>query len=191
MAGSFLYTAILDANVLYPFSVRDLLLSLAQEGLFHARWTTDIQDEWIRNLVNQKGFEEQKLRKLAELMESAIPDCIVRGYQPLIDGLDLPDKNDRHVLAAAIAGQADAIVTFNIKDFPQDILDQFGIEAIHPDDFIQNQLDLRQIAAIEAVKKMRARLKNPPLSATELIDRLERSQLPLTAAMLRQAEGLI
>lgn len=192
MAGSSLYTAILDANVLYPFSVRDLLLSLAHEGLFHARWTPHIQDEWVRNLMmDRPELDEAKLRNLVEKMARAIPDGSVLGYEPLISNLRLPDPNDRHVLAAAIAGQADTIVTFNLKDSPAKVLEQFGIEAVHPDDFVLNQLDLRQVSGLEAIKKMRARLKNPPMTAAELINMLERSQLPLTAAKLREAEGLL
>jgi hypothetical protein len=192
MAGSSLYTAILDANVLYPFSVRDLLLSLAHEGLFHARWTARIQDEWVRNLIaNQPGKPADKIRAIANQMDRSIPDCLITGYEPLIDGLRLPDDDDRHVLAAAIVGHADTIATFNLKDFPAAMLDPFGIEAVHPDDFVLNQLDLRQLQGLEAIKKMRARLRKPPMTTAELIEMLEHSQLPLTAAKLREAEGLI
>ena len=191
MAGSARYTAVLDANTLYPAPLRDLLLSLAVDGLYHARWTARIHEEWVRNLARNRPELEVQLGALVELMNRSVPDCLVENYEGLIAGLVLPDPDDRHVLAAAIAGHADAIVTFNLKDFPADALDAHQIEAIHPDDFVLNQLELRPYEALAAVKKMRARLNRPPQTAAELIATLERSGLPATATHLRQAQALI
>jgi predicted nucleic acid-binding protein len=191
MAGSTRYTAVLDANTLYPAPLRDLLLSLAVDGLFHARWTNQIQAEWVRNLAHNRPEIQPRLSALVELMNHAVPDCLIENYEGLTAGLTLPDMDDRHVLAAAIAGHADAIVTFNLQDFPAAALDPHQIEAIHPDDFVLNQLELRPYEALGAVKKMRARLTRPPLSAAELIATLERSGLPASAAHLRQAQALI
>lgn len=191
MAGSSQYTAVLDANTLYPAPLRDLLLSLAVDGLYHARWTARIHEEWVRNLARNRPELEVQLGALVELMNRSVPDCLVENYEGLIAGLVLPDPDDRHVLAAAIAGHADAIVTFNLKDFPADALDAHQIEAIHPDDFVLNQLELRPYEALAAVKKMRARLTRSPQTAAELISTLERSGLPATAAHLRQAQALI
>jgi hypothetical protein len=191
MAGSSQYTAVLDANTLYPAPLRDLLLSLAVDGLYHARWTARIHEEWVRNLTGNRPELEPRLGELVELMNRSVPDCLVENYEGLIAGLVLPDPDDRHVLAAAIAGHADAIVTFNLKDFPAEALDPHLIEVIHPDDFVLNQLELRPYEALAAVKKMRARLNRPPQSAAELIATLERSGLPASAAHLRQAQALI
>ncbi|HQC98283.1 MAG TPA: PIN domain-containing protein [Aquabacterium sp.] len=191
MAGSSQYTAVLDANTLYPAPLRDLLLSLAVDSLYHARWTARIHEEWVRNLARNRPELEVQLGALVELMNRSVPDCLVENYEGLIAGLVLPDPDDRHVLAAAIAGHADAIVTFNLKDFPADALDAHQIEAIHPDDFVLNQLELRPYEALAAVKKMRARLNRPPQTAAELIATLERSGLPASATHLRQAQALI
>jgi predicted nucleic acid-binding protein len=191
MAGSARYTAILDANVLYPTLVRDLLLSLATAGLYHARWSRHIHDEWTRNLIADRPDLAERVPDLVAAMNSAVPDCLVANYQPLIDCVALPDPGDQHVLAAAIAGHADAIVTFNIKHFPADALARHGIEAQHPDDFVMNQLQLQELVAIEAIKRMRARWKNPERSASELIAALEKRGLPPSAAHLKQAEALI
>ncbi len=193
MAGSKLYTAILDANVLYPFLVRDVLLSLAHQGLYHARWSKQIQDEWVRNLrANRPDLDAPKFRQMIAVMEQAIPDSLIcESYQSLIAGLQLPDPDDRHVLAAAIAGHADVIVTFNLKDFPVAVLSQYGIEARHPDDFVLDQLELRPLEALAAIKAMRARWRNPPKTFDELIDMLQCGQLPLTASHLNQAQDLI
>ena len=191
MAGSARYTAVLDANTLFPAPLRDLLLSLAVEGLYHARWTTRIHDEWVRNLALARPEIASRLSELVGLMNRSVPDCLVENYEGLIAGLSLPDPNDRHVLAAAIAGHADVIVTFNLKDFPAGVLEPYQIEAIHPDDFVLNQFELRPYDALAAVKKLRARLTRPQQSASELITTLERSGLPASVAHLRQAQALI
>jgi predicted nucleic acid-binding protein len=193
MAGSARYTAILDACVLYPATLRDLLLSLARDGLFHARWSERIQDEWVRSLIKRRPeLDEPALRRTCALMAAAVPDSVVRGWESIEPGLTaLPDANDRHVLAAAICGHADAIVTFNLADFPADALAPYGVEAQHPDDFILNQLDLNPIAALKSIKAMRARWRNPQLTAHDLAAGLERLQLPLVAARLRDVAELI
>jgi predicted nucleic acid-binding protein len=191
MAGSSQYTAVLDANTLYPAPLRDLLLSLAVDGLYQVRRTTRIHEEWVRNLTGNRPELQPRLSALVELMNRSVTDCLVENHEGLIAGLALPDPDDRHVLAAAIAGHADAIITFNLKDFPADALDPHLIEAIHPDDFVLNQHELRPYEALAAVKKMRARLNHPPQTAAELIATLERSGLPASAAHLLQAQALI
>ncbi len=191
MAGSARYTAILDANVLYPNLLRDLLLSLASAGLYHARWTDRINEEWTRNLVMKRPDIESKIDELVERVNQSVPDCLVENYESLIDGLTLPDPDDRHVLAAAIAGHADAIVTVNLKDFPKAILARHNLEAIHPDDFIMNQLELRSFEALEVIKRVRGRMRNPARSAAELLELVEKNQLPQTAQYLRPHIGLI
>jgi predicted nucleic acid-binding protein len=123
MAGYYRYTAVLDACVLYPAPLRDVLISLAVDGLYGARWTNEIQDEWIRNLHEKRPeLDKQKLEQTASLMEQAVEDALITNYGYLIPTIQLPDPDDRHVLAAAIVGHADAIVTFNLKDFPQEIV---------------------------------------------------------------------
>ena len=119
-------------------------------------------------------------------MAEAVPDCLVKDYAWMIDALRLPDPDDRHVLAAAVAGHADAIVTFNLYDFPQAVLAPFEIEAQHPDDFVMNHFELHELIAIDAVRGMRQRLRNPPMSAALLTDTLERCGLPQSANYLRR-----
>ena len=192
MAGVMRYVAVLDACVLYPATVRDLLLSLAHADLYHAKWSEDIQHEWVENLLTKRpDLNRTQLEKTCQDMEKAVPDCLVHNYHFIIPNLTLPDPDDRHVLAAAIRCNADAIVTINLKDFPQDLLDEHGIEAQHPDDFVMNQIELSKPHALQAIKQMRSRLKNPPRSAAELIGTIERHQLPQTAAFLREWQSLI
>ena len=191
MAGSSRYTAILDANVLYPQLLRDTLLSLAVARLYHARWTATIHGEWTRNLLLTRPDLATKLPAVVALMNSSVPDCLVTHYEKLAESLELPDPDDRHVLAAAIVGHADAIVTFNTKDFPPAVLQPYGIEVQHPDEFLMNQLQLQKIPALSAIKKMRARWTNPERPALALIAAFEKRGLPLMADLLREAVDLI
>jgi predicted nucleic acid-binding protein len=191
MAGSARYTAVLDANVLYPALLRDVLLSLAHADLYSAKWSIHIRDEWMRSLLRDRPTMGAQIQAAADAMERAIPDCLVTGYEHLIDGLALPDPNDRHVLAAAITGHADAIITWNAKDFPQAVLAAFGIELQTPDEFVLNQLMLRGTTALAAIKAMRARWARPEVSANTLVDLLEKRGLPQTAAHVRDVVELI
>lgn len=137
------YTALLDANVLYPAPVRDLLLQLAVTDIYKARWTADIHREWIEALLaNEPHRQRTALERTRDLMDAHTRDALVTGYEGLIPSLELPDPNDRRVLAAAIVGHCDVIVTMNLRDFPQIALDPFGIEAQHPDEFLCNHLHL-------------------------------------------------
>lgn len=111
------FVVVYDACVLYPAPLRDLLIRLARTGLFRARWTEQILDECFRNLLaNRTDLRAEQLNRTRELMVRAVPDCLVTAYEPLIDGLELPDADDRHVLAAAIRSAAQSIVTANLKD---------------------------------------------------------------------------
>src|SRR5579863_9090922 len=131
------FTALYDACVLYPAPLRDLLMHLAMADLFRARWTDRIHDEWIRSvLANRPDLRREQLERTRRLMNAHILDCVVTGYEHLIDRLKLPDPNDRHVLAAAIRAGADVIVTMNLDDFPVKVLGPYGIEPQHPDVFV-------------------------------------------------------
>src|SRR5438270_13155098 len=106
-------TVIYDACVLYPAPLRDLLIQLATAGIFRARWTDRIHEEWIRNvLANRPDLTRGQLERTRDLMDRSVRDCLVTGFEGLIEGLSLPNENDRHVLAAAIRCNADAIITF-------------------------------------------------------------------------------
>lgn len=194
MAGTARHTAILDANVMFPVNVFDILAQFCIEGLFTAKWSQDIDDEWTKNLLESRAdLRQDQVFRRRDRQRIALPDWEVEKekYQPLIEAIHLPDLNDRHVLAAAIAGHADSIVTFNIKDFPNQALDQYDIEAIHPDDFICHQLDLMPYEALTAIKHIRLRLKNPPYTAEDLLDSYKRSGLIATVSKLKDAIELI
>lgn len=193
MAGHARYTALLDACVLYPMAMADALMSLATAGLFAAKWTTRIEAEWIRSLEENRPDLQGRLDYRREQMREAVPDWEVdeQAWTICARGLELPDPDDVHVLAAALAGHADCIVTANLKDFPAEVVAQLGIEVIHPDQFIVAQWDLDQLVAVAAFKRMRARWKKPQASAEDFATAMERGGLPATAQRLREAAELI
>ena len=178
--------------MLYPAPLRDLLLQLATANLFRAHWSDQIQHEWVQSLLlDRPDLDPEKLRRTVELMNGAVLDCIVSGYEHLIGSLTLPDANDRHVVAAAVHAKADAIITYNLKDFPATILSPLHLEAIHPDDFLTYQVDLNDAAVIQATSAICRRLRMPKLSGKEYLDTLLSLGLPKTVAALRPFEKLI
>ncbi|UXU87805.1 PIN domain-containing protein [Burkholderia sp. S-53] len=193
MAGYARYTALLDACVLFPIAVADSLMSLATTGLFAAKWTRRIEQEWIANLEEFRPQLKGKLGVRRDSMREAVPDweVVESAWTPLVGNVPLPDPDDQHVLAAALAGHADCIVTANLRDFPAETVSPYGIEVIHPDRFIINQWDLDSIAAMSAFKRMRARWKKPQATPEDFAQALERNGLPATAQRIREAADLI
>jgi len=185
-------TAIYDACVLYPGALRDFLIQLATTNLFKAKWTHRIHDEWIFNLLkNRPDLTSDRLQKTRQLMNSTVRDCLVEGYEKLIESVQLPDKNDSHVLAAAIHCNADIIVTFNLKDFPTKVLRECKIRALHPDDFILSLLDFDPLIIYRAAQQHRARLKNPKKLAEEYLFTLSSHGLVKTVQHLKNKIELI
>ena len=186
------FTVVYDACVLYPAALRDFLMHLAVTNLFRARWTHMIHDEWICNVLKDRpDLEAHQLDRTRQLMDANVLDCLVTGYESLIPSLSLPDEDDRHVLAAAIRCGADSIVTFNIKDFPKSALEPYGIEALHPDEFVLSQMGLAPNLVCAAAKRQRANLRNPPKSVYEYLDCLTQQGLVLTSNELRKYGDLI
>lgn len=191
MAGASRYTALLDANVLFPKLQCDALLSLAHAGLYAAKWSADIEREWMVSRLKKYPDSQEANANKARAMCEAVPDCMVIGYEPFIACLDLPDRDDRHVLAAAIVGHADAIVTNNISDFPNEALAQHGIDLQTPDQFIVNQLTLHPSLAIQALREMRQRWNSPKYTAEGLVQLFEQRGMPLTAVRLSEVVGVL
>lgn len=185
-------TAVIDACVLYSAPVRDLIVRLAQASLIQARWTAEIHDEWMRNVLkNNPNITRERLERTRLLMDGAVRDCLVTDHVDLIDSLILPDPDDRHVLAAAIRGGADVIVTYNLADFPPDALIPYGINAQHPDKLIASLLNIAPETVCTAARSQRESLKNPPKTVTEFLAILEQQALAQTVAALRQFSGMI
>lgn len=185
------FTVVYDACVLYPAPLRDALLRLAVTDLFKAHWTDQIHEEWINALLRAGKYSRDRLKRVRELMDDHVRDALVTGYEPLIETLTLPDPDDRHVLAAAIRSNADAIVTFNQKDFPRKMLAPYCIDVLHPDDFIYYQIDMAPAVCCQALRQQRLALKNPPFTTDEFLASLQKQQLPQAVTKLREFEQFL
>lgn len=178
---------VLDACVLYPAPLRDLLLHIAARELYQPKWTEKIEQEWTGNLLlNRPDLNVGQLQKTVDAMNRAFPDARVTKYESLIDSIDLPDADDRHVLAAAIRSQADVLVTANLKDFPKTSLDLFDVEVQHPDIFINSLLDAYPDEVLIALRSQVANLKNPVKTELEVLDILRRNGLVTSVNRLQE-----
>ena len=132
--------------------------------MFRARWTPHIQAEVRRTLLGHRfNLPEARLDSMLRLMHEKALQPMITGYEPCISGLKLPDADDRHVLAAAIAADADTIVTFNLKHFPAAALAEHGVEAVHPDEFLASQVTLQPGACSAVVRRLQGRMTRPEI----------------------------
>ncbi|MEG4282941.1 PIN domain-containing protein [Microcoleus sp. A006_D1] len=182
-----IFTVVYDANILYSAALRDFFVQLAVNKIVKARWTEEIHSEWMRNvLLNRSDIAPEQLVRTKNLMNANVKNCLVQGYETIIQDLELPDPGDRHVLAAAIHSHADFIVTFNLRDFPADKLRQYNIEPLHPDEFMLRLLNFNWQGVCKAAEKQRIRLKNPPKTPDEYLETLIELGLPLSASRMRE-----
>jgi hypothetical protein len=178
--------AVLDANVIYPARLRDFLLRLADSNLFLPKWTIEIQQEWIRNALKRRpNLTMVNLNRTKAVMNAAFPEANVTGHEALIKSLSLPDNNDRHVLAAAIKGEATLIVTNNLKDFPKSKLAPYGIEAISPDEFVQRLITTDKQLVLATLNELIDSLKSPPQSKEQVLNTLEKCGLKNSVHLLK------
>ena len=182
-------TAGYDANVLYPASLRDLLIRLGQTGLVRARWTERILDEMTHAILRTQPHLARLLRRTRHLMNEAIPNVLVGDYESLIPDLRLPDTGDRHVLAAAIRAKAEIIVTSNLRDFPRDALEPHGIKAMNPDEFLCCVLEMDPAQVVAVLEDQARALTRPVTTLDQLIDRLAAVGLAEATEALRRYVG--
>lgn len=167
-------------------------MELAITDLFRGKWSHLIHEEWIGGLLkNRTDLTRADLTRTQQLMDMNVRDCLVENFEDLIPSLRLPDSKDNHVLAAAIRGRADVIVTFNLKDFPEKELQKYGIAAQHPDEFLIHLLDLAPGTVCAAAHTHRNRLRNPPKTVDQYLEALERQALTEFVAGLRSFARLL
>lgn len=180
------FTVVYDACVLYPAPLRDLLMNLALTDLFRARWSNMIHDEWIRNvLADRPDLSRKQLERTRMLMNRHIRDCLAEGFEHLIPAIQLPDPDDRHVVAAALHSGANLIVTFNLSDFPAENLEIYNLSAQHPDNFIVGLFGLHREKVLEAVAAHRHSLKNPAKSVEDYLSTMTAHGLIKTVGILQ------
>lgn len=180
------FLALIDASALFSIRVTNLSLEIAKSGVFQPRWSQTIHDEWRQAVQSSNpATDPARLAARQGAMDRAFPDALINSnYQPIDDSLTLPDPKDRHVLAAAIVGRCDVIVTFNLKDFPSDIVGRFRIDVQHPDEFLLHQLTLAPPEVVAAARAVRRRLHSPSTNVVEFLEGLRRAGLPMVADAL-------
>ncbi len=178
------FIVVVDANVLFPLTLRDTVLRAAAADFFQLRWSEEILDEMERNLVSTETMPKDKAAKLRAQMEKFFPEAMVTGYEPLIAAMQ-NDAKDRHVVAVAVKAGAQVVTTANLKDF-KPLPD--GIEAQSPDEFLCNLFDLDPGGFVEILREQAADLHKPPVTFEELLDRLARPAPDLVAVVRRLLE---
>jgi len=185
------FTAFVDACVLASALKRNLILSLAEAELYRVRWSQRVIDETeqaIARMLVDRGVPDAKERagRACKTMTRAFDDAMVEQYEALQRGLlALPDPGDAHVLAAAVKTRADVIVTDNLKDFPAELLEPYGIEPKSADDFVADAIDLHRDTALMAIERMRLRFRRPPKSPQQLAAALRREGMAQTAELIK------
>ncbi len=170
------FRAVLDACVLYPFSLRDLLLRLADIELYDPYWSQRILEEVTRNLVDNEAMPAHKAERLAATMRAAfdaaeVPELAIVQLEPAMTN----HPKDRHVLAAAVAAHAQAVVTHNLSDFAPEDCEPLGIKALHPDEFLLVLYDKRPEQLRRTLREQAGDLTSPPVELPELLDMLSKA----------------
>jgi len=182
--------AILDACVLYPATLRDFLLRLAQAGVYAPFWSETILEECFRSVQRDRpDLSASQLARTRKFMNDAFEEALVTGHETGLETYILPDPDDRHVLAAAVHSGATWIVTFNLRDFPERALEPLGIQAIHPDAFVLACLEHSPDVVLRVLHTQQDALIRPRPTLEELLGRLQEQGLIHSIAGLRERLG--
>ena len=177
------FPALFDTNVLFGFHLNDVILGMAERGLFRPLWSEQILEELSDNLI-EHGLSEAGAGRRINAMRQAFPDATVHGYEDLIANLT-NDPKDRHVLAAGIRSNCEVLVTFNLKDFPEDSVTEYDIEVVHPDTFLLDQLDLYPGPTVGVLRQLITDYAAPTLEMEDLLVRLAEAGVPDFASAVR------
>lgn len=178
------FPAFFDTNVLYGALLNDFVLELAERRLFRPLWSADILTELRRNLI-ENGEAELLVEKRISTMQTFFTDACVTGYEALATTMTNHPK-DRHVLAAAVRGGAEVLVTFNLKDFSSESTSPFDIEVVHPDKFLLDQLDLHHAATLRTLVELVASYDSPAMTVDDFLLVLARAGVPNFADAARE-----
>lgn len=170
------FPAFFDTNVLYGALLNDFILELADRGLFRPLWSQDVLFELAENLV-KNGENLTLVQKRVGTMERYFADAMVTGYNDLVPSM-MNDEKDRHVLAAAVRGGAEVLVTFNTKHFPAGSVEPFDLEVVHPDDFLLDQLDLYYAPTLRALTELVEGYDSPAMTVDDFLLALARAHVP-------------
>ncbi len=178
------FPAFLDTCVLYPAYLCDTLLRLADASAYRPLWSADVLTELRRNQV-ARGISPDRVEHRVAQMARSFPDALVTGYESLVEVMT-NDAKDRHVLAAAVRAGAEVLVTFNMSDFTEPACKPYDITAVHPDEFLLDQLDLYPGVTVEVLREQAASYHREPTTVAGVLVRLERAGVPRFAAEVRR-----
>lgn len=181
------YTALLDACVLVPIVLADTLLRIAERELYRPLWSDRIVNE-AKDAVAaiHPEITVDRIAKRFAAMDEAFEDAQIRGWERFEKRVILPDPDDRHVVAAALRGEANAIVTTNVRDYPADAVRPLSIEVVHPDEFLLDQLERAPRVVLEILREQAEHARNPHMPLIDLMARLDRSGVPDFADEVRR-----
>lgn len=179
--------AVFDACILYPFHLRNIIVQAAVDRLVEARWTNEIHNEWIRNLTaDTPTIPIDRLQTTRRLMNDALPGATISGYEDLVPTVNLPDPDDRHVVAAAIAAGASIILTWNLRDFPATALKKYGLRRQTPDAFLAGLYDEVPDLIVGSLANARRNLHKSRVSASDFIEILQHQGLTQLVTRLKK-----
>lgn len=182
-----MFPAFLDTCVLYSATLRDTLLRIAEERAFRPQWSADVLAELRTVLVRDAGLAPGRAERVVSEMRRAFPNAEVSDYAPLVAAMTC-DPKDRHVLAAAVVGGSQVLVTFNVRDFPVESVQSHDLAVVTPDAFLLDQLDLYPARVGRALLTQLAAARRPPLTMGQLLGRLSRAGVPAFADEVRRHE---
>lgn len=183
------FPAIVDACVLVQAAVRDTLLRLFERRLFLARWTDEIIEETVRTLRNKLGRTQEQADHLVAELRAHFPDAWIEpGYRELIPAMTNHEK-DRHILAAAVKGQCEVIVTYNLRHFPEESLKPYGIAVKHPDEFLIDLYHMDSEIVVHELHQQGADLRSPR-NITEVLRSLKTCKCTQFAQLICERLGL-
>ena len=179
--------AVFDACTLYPFHLRNIIVQAAVDRLVEARWTDEIRDEWVRSLAaDTPTIPIERLQTTRRLMNDALPGATISGYEDLVPTVSLPDPDDRHVVAAAIAAGASIILPWNLKDFPAEALKKYRLRRHTPDAFLSGLYYKVPDLVVGSLANARRNLNKSRVSASDFIEIINHQKLTQLATRIRQ-----
>lgn len=176
-----------DTNVLFPFSVMDLMLALSEDGVHDVMWTDQLLDEWERVIVRERQRSADAAAGITSAIREFFADTRVpeETYLAMVDSIDSPDPDDRFHIAAAITAQVSRLITWNAADFQSTALEQNGVAVMDPDTYLQGLLHEIPDEVAATMQRLAAGKRRPPMTATDLADALAKAGVPLFADAVR------
>jgi predicted nucleic acid-binding protein len=180
-----------DTNVLFPFSVMDLMLALTEDAIHEVIWTESLLAEWEQVIVREHMRTPESAAAVTAAIrefftESQVPEG---AYAHLVDEMPSKDPDDRRHIAAAVAGGASAIVTWNCADFPAEPLAALGLQVIDPDMYLCELLTRVPEETVATVVRLAGEKRKPPLTPLDFSDRLAKAGVGTFAARIRGLLG--